>query len=162
MPMAGRVASAATTPYRTATCRTSVSERPCSKLRGGHSMARVIRCRTSRDSRASCFWASRERSAYQRMFHGTPGFRLSAFELGLAAARNPLFPGCQGVVGIRFRENGDDATCHLELELVPAFETCPPADGRRDHQWCFVFDGDGHGNGESNYSVAPQPCPREP
>src|ERR1017187_4394465 len=153
MPMAGRVASAATTPYRTATCRTSVSERPCSKLRGGHSMARVIRCRTSRDSRASCFWASRERSAYQRMFHGTPRFRLSAFELGLAATHNSLFPGGQSVVAILFRKNGDDATCHRELKLVPVLETCPPADGRRDNQGRSVFDGDGHGNGESAYSV---------
>jgi hypothetical protein len=68
------------------------------------------------------------------MFHGTPRSRLSASELSLAAAHSPLFLGRQGVAGILFRKNGDNATCHLEFELVPALETGLPADSRRDHK----------------------------
>ena len=78
------------------------------------------------------------------MFHGAPGFRVAAFKLRLAAAHDLRFLGRQGVAGIPFRKNGNDATAHLEFELVPALETRQPANGGRDDNRHFAFDGNGH------------------
>src|ERR1017187_9524828 len=72
-------------PFHSGPCNALMLLHWGSSFASSSSMAREMRSRTLRGNRASCSWASSDSSARQRMFHGAPGFRLAAFELGFAA-----------------------------------------------------------------------------